>query len=85
MYSLLKKLLDKECRGKIVIVENNHKFSIDDYENENDYWFSLLFRSFYSYINMYVLKSSLKQIMLIFFELLQNFHYQSFLNLLNII
>jgi len=37
MYSLLKKLLDKECRGKIVIVENNHKFSIDDYENENDY------------------------------------------------
>lgn len=32
MYGLLKKILDKECRQKIIIVDNNDHKSIDDYE-----------------------------------------------------
>ena len=35
MYGLLKKLLDKECRQKIVIIDNNNQMSIEDYENND--------------------------------------------------
>lgn len=34
MYGLLKKMLDKECRQKIIIVDNDNQKSIDEYEKE---------------------------------------------------